>query len=132
MNNIDQEVEQFKTNLEKTSNIVTELSNNNESIKKLLDETKDLNSIKDNLNQEIENIKGTVELLNSKVNELKTSNDELINKKVLPQFDKQNKELHKINDSVLNLFKYTEKIAKIFLYFGIGIVVLLITVLIVK
>lgn len=128
MNNIEQKINEFENNLEKTKSIVKELSDNNDNIRKLLNEGVEINSIKENLNNEMETYKKLISEQNNNINETKN----YIEEKVSSSLNKINEELKKINEKNIEILNKIDSTKNTMLYLLIVVIILLVIILIAK
>ena len=76
MNDLDKEIDQFKDNLNEIDKLTKNLNSNNDKIIKIIDQTEDINKLKESIKKEIndinqENIKNK-DLLLAEIEKIKT------------------------------------------------------------
>lgn len=115
MNNIDKEIDEFKSNLSLIEKVSKEVSNNNDNFTKVIKECRNLEEIKKQLTDEIDNIKkenkeyiSTISDLCEKINE---KNDETLKK-----IASQNQELKSLKEQVGFLTTNNDKYSKIIIF----------------
>jgi len=123
MNNIDKEIDEFKSNLVLIDKISKDIKDNNSNLTKMLEDCKNLEEIKRGLDEEINNINKTnkeyTTTLKSLCDKIATKNEE-----ILKRINTQNQEIKNLKEQVNNLTKNNGIYLKIIIGLLIIIVVL--------
>lgn len=128
MNNIDKEIEDFKTNLNLIEKVTKELVDNNDNFSKIIKDCQNLENIKNQLNDEISN-------LNKTSNDCITTITNLCekisakNENVLMQMTSQSQEIKSLKNQITQVSTNNDKILKItIVLLGMVIVMCLISI----
>lgn len=123
MNNIDKEIEEFKTNLTLIEKVSKEVVDNNNNFSKIIEDCQNLEEIKNQLNNEITNLNKTNKeyalAINNIYNKIIEKNED-----VLKQINSQNQEIEKLKEHVNILDVNNNKFQKIIIVLLVVIILL--------
>lgn len=123
MNNIDKEIEEFKTNLTLIEKVSKEVVDNNNNFSKIIEDCQNLEEIKNQLNNEITNLnkinKEYALAINNIYNKIIEKNED-----VLKQINSQNQEIEKLKEHVNILDVNNNKFQKIIIVLLVVIILL--------
>lgn len=121
MNNIDKEIDEFKTNLSLIEKVSKEVSNSNDNFSRIIKDCQDLEEIKKSLNDEINNLNTTnkdyVFIIKNLYEKLNEKNEE-----ILKSVNAQNQDIMSLKEQINTLSSNNDKYFKI----NIGLTIIII------